>query len=227
MSENKVEFDSQKHYTIEEACELLPQLSTSKFEGSVDVDVILKKGKKKNQEAIRGSVVFPHGFGEKKRVILFGDEQSAKEAKAAGAIEAGLDELITKVEKGSIDFDVVLATPDVMPKIAKLGRYLGPKGLMPNPSNGTITKDVKNTVGAYLSGKQDFKMNEQQAVRGRVAKLGMKPAEIADNLVAFLKNVANEGRKIDPQPFTKIVVSPTMGKGVKLDINSVTETIKG
>ncbi len=224
--EKKHDYDLEQEYGIEEAVKMLPDLSTSNFVGSVDVDIIIKKSKKKNQEAIRGSVSFPNSFGEIKRIIVFGDEQTTKDALAAGATAAGLEDLAKQVEEGGLEFDVVLATPDIMSKIARLGRYLGPKGLMPNPGNGTITKDVKATVAEYLSGKQDFKMSDQNAVRARVGKLDMKPEEIVDNLVAFLKVVLTQARNIDPQPFKKITLSPTMGKGIKLDIDSVTETIR-
>lgn len=220
------EFDLSQEYALDEALSMLPELSTSKFVGSVDVDIIIKPSKKKNQEAIRGSVSFPNSFGDKKRIIVFGDEQTAKDAKAAGAVEAGLDDLAKKVEEGSLEYDVVIATPDVMSKIARLGRVLGPKGLMPNPGNGTITTDVASTIKEYVAGKQDFKMSDQNAVRARVGKLDMKTDELVANTIAFLKQVLTQARNIDPQPFKKITLSPTMGKGVKIDIDSVIETIR-
>ena len=228
MSKQKnlpAEYDPKKEYGLGEAVELLPQLSTSKFTGSVDVDIVLKASKKKNQETIRGSVSFPNSFGEEKKIIVFADEQGAKEATDAGAVDAGMDKLIKDVEDNKVDYDVVIATPDVMAKIAKLGRILGPKGLMPNPTSGTITTDITATVKAYMGGKQDFKVNEQNAVRGRVAKLDMKVEEIQANLVEFLKQVFTQAKKIDTQPFRKVTLSPTMGAPLKVDIAQMLEEI--
>ena len=223
----KVEdYNKNNTYSLTETLELLPKLSTSKFTGSADLEVLVKKSKKKNQETIRGSVVLPHSFGEEKKIIVFGDEQASKDAKAAGAVDAGLDDLVEKVEKGSVDYDVVLATPESMSKIAKLGRILGPVGLMPNPGNGTITTDVEKTISDYKKGKVDFKLSEQNTVKVRFGKLDMKIEELSENLVVLLKDIFAETRKIDQQPFARILIKPTMGKAVKVDIESTLDKIK-
>lgn len=213
--------DRSKLYPLQEAVELLPQISTSKFVGSVDADIVLNLTTKQLKETVRGSLTFPHQFGEAKKVIVFADEKDAKTAKAAGAVEAGLQELVKKVEEGKLDFDVVIATPDVMSQIAKLGKVLGPKGLMPTPNNGTVTKDVETAVRSYVSGKQNFKMSEQGVVRGRVAKLDMAPEQIVENIKALLAAITTETRKLSVQPFKRITLSPTMGAGIKVDTNSL------
>jgi large subunit ribosomal protein L1 len=220
-----IEIDKTKAYGLAEATELLSKVSTSKFVGSVDIDIVLKQKKKKNQETIRGNISFPHQFTEGKKVIVFADEQNAKIALKAGAVAAGLEELIPQIEKGTLEFDIVLATPDVMVQIAKLGRFLGPKGLMPNPSNGTLTTNVEKTVAEYISGKQNYKMSDQNVIRSRVAKLNLKPEQIAENIVAFLRAVMTEARRIDQQPFKKITISPTMGAGLRLNVAELVEML--
>src|ERR1041385_6542044 len=130
--------------TLEEAAKLLPEVSTSKFVGSVDVDIVLNLKDKQKKETIRGGFTLPNSLGEEKKVIVFCEESYVKDALSAGATAAGLDDLIAKVDKG----DVVIATPSAMPKMARLGKVLGPKGLMPNPKNGTITTDIAKSVGS-------------------------------------------------------------------------------
>lgn len=218
-------YDKNKAYTLEEAVGMLPELSTSKFVGSVDVDIVLDTPEKHKKTAIAGSVSLPHQVGEAKKVVVLAEAGDVTLAKQAGAVAAGLDDVVKKIEDGSLEFDVVIATPTVMPKIAKLGRVLGPKGLMPNPNNGTVTKDVEGTIKEFASGKQNFKKSEQQAIRAKVAKLDMKPEAIKENITEFVKAVVQSSRKIGANPIKKITLSPTMGKGVKLDISSLMEEI--
>lgn len=218
---NPANFDSKKEYSLAEAVSLLKQLSTSKFAGTVNVDAVIKRSKKNQNDGLKGSVSLPHTFGAAKRVIVFCDEALAAEAKKAGAVDAGLDELVKKVEAGSVQYDVVLATPDVMPKIARLGRVLGPRGLMPNPSNGTIGTNVADMIASYMGGKMTFKMSDQGVVRAGVAKVDMEDEAIVANLKAFLQSIISEGRKFGAQPFARITLSPTMGKGVKINLSEL------
>lgn len=214
-------FDAQKQYTIAEAADILPALSTSKFVGSVDIDIVLNLNDKQKKETIRGSVVMPYSYGTAKKVIVFAEEKDQALAKEAGADRVGLQDLLKDVEADKVEYDVVIATPTVMAQIARLGKVLGPKGLMPNPSNETVTADVAKAVKNYKSGKQDFKMSEQGTIRTKVAKLDMEPAKIAENMTAFVKAVYQEAKKTGGSPFKKITVSPTMGKAVKLNIAEV------
>lgn len=219
-------YDSQKHYSLSEAVELIKQLSTSKFVGSVDLDIVLNLNDKQKKESVRGSIVFPHQFGKEVKVVVIADEKEANEALKAGAAEAGGEELIKKIEEGKVDFDIVIATPGMMPKVAKLGKVLGPRGLMPNPANETVASDVAKAVGTYKSGKQNFKMSDQGAVRMRAAKLDMASEQIVANVQQVLKQVFVAARKLNSQPFKKITLSPTMGKPVKVDVAGVSEELK-
>jgi large subunit ribosomal protein L1 len=220
-------FDLRESKTIEEASKLLPKISTSKFTGSVDIDIVLDLKEKQKKESVRGSINLPHNTGDSKRVIVFCEEKDEEKAKKAGVVEVGLDELVKKVSKGWSDFDVVVATPAVMPKIARLGKTLGPKGLMPNPKTGTVTNDIKKTVENYMSGKMDFKMMQGHGtIRAKIGTLDMNPEEIQENLTEFLKAVFTEVRRLNPRPFKKVTVSPTMGPGIKLDINDIMDNVK-
>lgn len=218
--------DPTKKYTLSEAAELLPILSTSKFVGSVDIDIVLNLTEKQKKESVRGSVSFSNRFGKEVEVIVFADEKESAEALKSGAKAAGLEDLVKKVEDGKIEFDVAIATPTVMAKIAKLGKVLGPKGLMPNPANGTVTADVTKAIESFKGGKQNFKMSEQGVVRMRVAKLDMTAEQIAVNIMDLLKAVFAAARKLNPQPFRQITLSPTMGKGIKLDVTAVSAVLK-
>lgn len=216
-------FNRQTEYKIHDAVELLPKLSTSKFVGTINIDIVLKLSDKQKKESIRGSVVFPHQFSKEKRVIVFAKEQDAKKALSAGAIDAGLEELVKKVETGKTQFDVAIATPDVMPVIAKLGKVLGPKGLMPNPANGTVTTDIEKAIQVYKAGKVDFKMNEQGTIKAGVAKLDMKPEQISENIEAFIKSALEAIKKVNSQAISKIFVSPTMGERVSIALGDFLE----
>jgi len=228
MAEKKQEttkVDPNQKYTIIDAATLLGKVSTSKFAGTVDVDIIFDLSDKHQKENVAGSIALPHQFGDAKKVIVFAEGNDAKDAEAAGAIAVGVEDLVKKVEDGKVDFDIAISTPLVMPKVAKLGRILGPKGLMPNPSNGTVAADVTKAVKEFSAGKINFKKNEQQAIRTGVAKVDMTPEAIAENITEFIKAVYLQARRLNSSPFKKITVSPTMGAGIKLDISSLMEAI--
>ena len=208
--------------SLDEAVKLIPELSTSKFVGSVDIDIVLNLKQSQKKEIIRGSVSMPHSMGEEKKVIVFCEEKDLKKAQDAGASKAGLEDLMAEVEKGFSDFDVVIATPAVMPKIARLGKALGPKGLMPNPKNGTITTDIEKAIASFKAGRVNYKsVPDQGVVRMKVAKVNMAPEEIKANTVALLKSVFNEAKRLNGNPFKKVTLSPTMGAGVKVDISDI------
>jgi large subunit ribosomal protein L1 len=214
-------YNANIEYKVADAVALLPLLSTTKFVGSVNIDIIFGFNDKQKKESVRGSLTFPNQLGSEKKIIVFTNEKDAKIALANGAEAAGLDELVQQVEAGSITFDVALATPDAMPRVARLGKVLGPKGLMPSPANQTVTTDLEKTIKMYKAGKFDFKMGDQGAVRAKVAKLDMTKEQIVENVMAFIKAVYLASRKVKSAPFKKIIISPTMGERVKLDINSI------
>lgn len=218
----KQEYKLNEFKTINDAIDLLPKVSTSKFDGSVEIDIVLNLKQAQKKESVRGSVNLPVKFEENKKVIVFCDEKDAKLAKSAGAADAGLESLIAKVDKNEVIFDIVLATPAAMPKIVKLGKVLGPKGLMPNPKNGTISDDIESMVKSYLSGKSSFRMTpDQGTVRAKVAKISMKSEEVKANLEAFLKAVFSEVKKLNTQPFKKVTLSPSMGPSIKLELSDI------
>ena len=198
-------------YSIADASELLPKISLSKFNGSCNLDVTLQLKQKQANETVRGSIVFPHQFGEQKKVLVLAQPDKVASALEAGADYAGLEDMVEKIEKGWLDFDVVIATPQVMPKIAKLGKVLGPRQLMPNPKTGTVTDNLDNAIKLYKSGKVDFKMDAGKTIKLRFAKCEMTATDITANLTAALDAIKAETRKLGPTVIKKIMVSPTMG----------------
>lgn len=219
----KTLIDKTKTYDIDQALEILPQVSISKFVGSADLTVNFKLSEKQKQESIRGSVTFPHTFGEEKRVLVLAEPAKQAEAKTAGADYAGLEDLVKKIEGGWFEFDVVIATPSVMPQIAKLGKYLGRRGLMPNPKNQTVTPDVAKVVKMYKSGKKDYKMSEQDSIKIVFAKLDMNKDDMKANFEEFKKAIAPIIQKFTAQSIKGAYVSPTMGPSIKLDPNALVQ----
>ena len=213
-------FDKTQKYSLEEASKLLPELSTSKFVGSIEVHMSLEKAKKK-EGTVRGSVILPHQTASSKRVAVIAESKDQAKAKEAGADLVGYEDLIKEIEGGKIDFDVLIATPTVMAKVGSLGRVLGPKGLLPNPKNETVTMDLSRVVKSYKAGKLDFKMDDGLGIHVKVATTKMTPEQIKENLTAFFKAVLAEAKSISPTPFRSVVVSPSMGPGVKLEVNSL------
>lgn len=201
---------------------LKEQSPKRKFIETINLDTILNLKENQKKDSVKGSYELPNTFGEEKRVIVLCDEAAAKEALAAGAVKAGLDDLVKELNEGFSDFDVVVATPAVMPKIAALGKVLGPKGLMPNPKNGTVTTDVKSAVESFKGGKANFKMEPKQGViRAGVAKIDMSTDQINANILAFLKAVHTETKKYGANPFKKVIMSTTMGPSVKVSISDI------
>lgn len=212
--------DANKVYTIAEAAELLPKISTSKFAGSVEVSLMLNLTEKQKKETVRGTYSLPHQFGSQVRVLAFVDPQNMKSAEKADI--AGGEELIKEVEAGKLEFDAVIATPLMMAKIARLGKVLGSKGLMPNPKNGTVTTDPAKTIQNLKSGMRNFKMLEGGVINGIVAKTDMTTAQITENLNAFFSAVLAEVKKFGSNPFKKVMVKPSMGPVLTVQV-SVTE----
>lgn len=221
----KTDRDLSKTYSIAEASTFVSSLSTSKFVGSIDLDIVLNVKEKNKKEVVRGSINFPFQLGTDKKVIVICEEKDKAKAQKAGALKAG-PELIEEIEKGFLDFDILITTPSMMPKMVKLGKALGPKGLMPNPKNGTVTDDLEKAISSFKSGKVNFKSaQDQNVIRLKVAKVNMQPSEIEANVLEAIKAVFNEAKRLNVNPFKKITLSPTMGSGVKLDINAIMKGI--
>lgn len=192
--EDKV--DRTKLYTIPEAMTLVKQVNTTKFDASVDIHVRLGVDPRKPDQAIRGSVTLPHGTGKVKRVAVFCTPDKEAEAKAAGADYVGLEELIQKVQGGWTDVDVVIAMPQVMGQVGRIGRILGPRGLMPNPKTGTVTQDVAAAVGDVKGGKISFRVDKYGIIHASVGRISFDPAKLADNANELLGALQRDRKSV-------------------------------
>lgn len=211
--------DPERYYTAAEAVKLAKEVSYTNFVGSLNMIVLLNVPSKWKNDSVRGSITLPNQTGKSKTVVVVAESKDHKAA--AEADEVGGEELIKKIEGGYTDFDVLIATPEMMPKLARLGKVLGPKGLMPNPRNNTVTKDIEKVIKSYKSGKMDYKVDDQNSVKASVAKLDMTEEQLLENFTAFFEAVSNETRKYGPNRIKSVIVSPTMGPGIKLDTSSL------
>ena len=212
-----------KAYTLEEACKLVKDMTFTKFDASLDIDVRLGVDPRKANQMVRGVVTLPHGTGKVVRVlVLAASEEAQNAAKAAGADYVGLDEYIEKIKGGWTDVDVIITQPAIMGKIGALGRILGPRGLMPNPKSGTVTMDVAKAVEEVKKGKIDFKVDKNGIVHSSIGKVSFNPDQMRDNAREFintlikLKPAAAKGTYIK-----SIYLSSTMSPGVKVETKSV------
>ena len=211
-------FDVQALHGVPEAVDLVKNLATATFDESIDVAVRLGVDPRKADQMVRGTVNLPHGTGKTARVLVFAQGPKAEEAQAAGADYVGSDELIDKVAGGWTDFDAVVATPDLMGKVGKLGRVLGPRGLMPNPKTGTVTMDVAKAVSDIKGGKIEFRVDKHSNLHFIIGKASFSQEALEDNYAAAvdevmrLKPSAAKGRYIK-----KAVISTTMGPGIQVD----------
>ncbi|MEW5798236.1 MAG: 50S ribosomal protein L1 [Bacteroidota bacterium] len=211
-------FDQKKFYTIDEAVGIVKDVASAKFNEAVDVAIRLGVDPKKADQAIRGTVALPHGIGKSVRVLVVTKAPKDAEAKAAGADYAGFEEYIEKIKGGWADVDVIIATPDVMVELGKLGKILGPRGLMPNPKSGTVTMDVATAVKEVKAGKIEFRVDKAGVIHSTIGKANFEKEKLADNLKAFLGMIV----KLKPatakgQYIKSIYVSSTMGPSVQID----------
>jgi large subunit ribosomal protein L1 len=211
-----------KEYTLEEAAGLVKEVTTTKFDASVDIDVRLGIDPRKSNQMVRGVVTLPHGTGKEFKVLVLCTPEKEEEAKAAGAEYVGLDEYIDKIKKGWTDVDVIITMPPVMAKVGQLGRILGPRGLMPNPKTGTVTMEVGKAVEEVKKGKIDFKVDKYGIIHSAVGKVSFEPNKLVDNVREFvamvnkLKPTASKGTYIN-----SVYLSSTMSPGIKIDPKSV------
>ena len=216
-------FDEDKLYSLTEAVELVKDMSYTKFDASVDLNVRLGVDPRKANQMVRGSVTLPHGTGKNIRVLVLCSPDKEDEAKAAGADHVGLDDFVEKIKKGWTDVDVVITTPNVMPKVGALGRILGPRGLMPNPKTGTVTMEVGKAVEAAKSGKIDFKVDKYGIIHSAVAKLSFDNQKIIDNAAELLNAIIKLKPSSSKGTYMKsIYLSSTMSPGVQVDQKSIT-----
>jgi len=210
--------DAGKLYTIEEAVTRVKEAATAKFVESVDIAVALGVDPKKADQAIRGTVALPHGIGKQVRVLVLARPPRDEEARAAGADHYGLADYIQKIQGGWADIDVIIATPDVMGEVGKLGKILGPRGLMPNPKSGTVTNDVAKAVTEVKAGKIEFRVDKAGIVHASVGKANFETPKLVDNIHAFLTTVVRLKPPTAKGTYIKsISISSTMGPGVHVD----------
>ncbi len=213
--------DPAKKYGIDEAVKLVKETSWAKFPESVDLAVTLNLGSKKS-ESVRGLLTLPYGTGKKLKVAVLAKGEKLKEAESAGADIVGAEDLVEKISKGFTDFDILLATPDMMPQVGKLGKTLGAKGLMPNPKSGTVTNEIEKTVKEFKAGKLEFRMDKNGVVHLLVGKVAFEPNQIKENLSIALEAIKkNKPSSVKGDFFKSAVISSTMGPGIKLDLRSM------
>ncbi len=214
--------EKDKLYTIEEAADLIKKISYTKFDSSIDVDVRLGVDPRKANQMVRGLVALPHGTGKSKKVLVLCTPDKEEEAKKAGADYVGLDEYIEKIKGGWTDIDVVVTTPNVMPKVGALGKILGPRGLMPNPKSGTVTMEISKTVNEIKAGKIDFKVDKAGIIHVSIGKTSFEPNKISDNAKEFLQTVVKMKPASAKGTYIKsICMSSTMSPGIRIEPKSI------
>ncbi|NQT95306.1 MAG: 50S ribosomal protein L1 [Candidatus Omnitrophica bacterium] len=213
--------DKNKAYKLIEAISILKQTPAPKFDESIDLSIKLNIDPKETSQPVRGSVVLPHGTGKKVRVAVFCKGEHESKAKEAGADIVGSDELIDKVSNGFLDFDVCVATPDMMKEMGKLGRVLGPRGLMPSPKAGTVTNDVAKAIDEVKAGKVEFRMDKLACINMTVGKRSFSEDFISQNATSIINAVIqSRPPQVKGRFFKSISISTTMGPGIRLDAAS-------
>jgi len=211
-------YDATKTYSLAEAADVLKQIAYTKFDSSVDVHVRLGVDPRKADQMVRGVVALPHGTGKTVRVLVLCTPDKEADAKAAGADYVGLDEYIQKIEQGWTDIDVIITMPTVMAKLGKLGKILGPRGLMPNPKSGTVTLDVATAVKEVKAGKIDFKVDKTGIIHASIGKVSFSPEKLADNAIELIQTLLKLKPSSAKGTYVKsISLASTMGPGIQID----------
>lgn len=212
-----------KEYLLEEAVNKVKELSHTKFDETVDLAFNLGVDPRKSDQMVRGTVVLPHGTGKTLRVLVFAKGEKEKEARDAGADFVGADDMVEKITKGWLDFDKVVATPDIMGVVGKLGKVLGPRGLMPNPKLGTVTFDVAKAVKDIKAGKVEYKTEKAGVVHVPIGKVSFDAQKLQENAKAIVESVSKAKPSTSKGKYLKgLYISSTMGPSIRVDINSVT-----
>ena len=211
-------YDKQTQYDRDEAVAIVKKLATAKFDETIEAHIRTGCDGRHADQQIRGSVVLPHGTGKQVRVLVFAKNAKAEEAQAAGAEFVGAEELVPKIQGGWFDFDVVVATPDMMGVVGRLGRVLGPKGLMPNPKAGTVTMDVTKAVNDIKAGKIEYRLDKTNIIHVPIGKASFTEEQLADNFQTLMDAI-NKAKPaaVKGQYLKSVVLTPTMGAGVKVN----------
>jgi large subunit ribosomal protein L1 len=211
-----------RRYTLEEAMPLLKKTHFTKFDETVEVVLRLGVDPKHADQMVRGTVVLPHGLGKTKKVLVIASGDKMKEAEAAGADMVGGEEMVDKIQKGWMDFDAVIATPDMMKSVGKLGKVLGPRGLMPNPKTGTVTFDVAKAVQETKAGKVEFRVDKTAIIHTPVGKISFEVTKLIENARLLIDSVLKAKPTTAKGKYVKsLTVTSTMGPGIKIDLASV------
>ncbi|HHW37463.1 MAG TPA: 50S ribosomal protein L1 [Bacillales bacterium] len=214
--------DRSKAYPVQEAIELVKKAATAKFDESVEVAFRLGVDPKKADQQIRGAVVLPYGTGKTQRVLVFAKGEKVKEAEAAGADYVGDAEFITKIQQGWFEFDVVVATPDMMGEVGKLGRVLGPKGLMPNPKTGTVTFDVTKAINDIKAGKVEYRVDKAGNIHVPIGKASFEDEKLSGNLATIVETIQKAKPAAAKGTYMKnVAIASTMGPGIKVDVSTL------
>lgn len=216
--------DATKEYSVEESAAFMQELKSAKFDETVEIALKLGVDPRHADQMVRGAVVLPAGTGKTVRVAVFAKDAKADEAKAAGADLVGTDELVEKVQAGEIDFDVVIATPDCMGVIGKIGRILGPKGLMPNPKTGTVTMDVTKAIGDVKGGQVNFRVDKKGNIHAGIGKASFTAAQLNDNITAFIKAINKQKPASAKGRYIKTAaLSLTMSPSINMDLKELAD----
>lgn len=219
--------DRDKLYEVEEAVEMVKQTSKAKFDETVEVAVRLGVNPKHADQIVRGSVVLPHGTGKSRKVLVFAKGDKAKEAEQAGADFVGAEEIVSRIENGWLDFDVAVATPDMMGMVGKLGKILGPRGLMPNPKAGTVTFNVAEAVKEIKAGKIEFRTDKAGVVHAPIGKVSFSSGSLSENLRTFVDTLVRaKPAAAKGQYLRSITVSSTMGPGIRVNPVSASKPLE-
>ena len=220
QKESRSKVDPKASHDVLAASTLVKEVTSVKFDASVDLAIRLGVDPRKADQAVRGTVALPSGSGKTLRIAVFAAGDAANEARAAGADLVGADDLAAEIEKGNMDFDLAIATPDMMPLVGRLGRVLGPRGLMPNPKTGTVTNDVGRAVAEFMGGKVEYRTDRYGNVHVRVGKASFSVADLELNMRAVLDEVQRaKPASAKGKYLRKITISSTMGPGIKIDVN--------
>jgi large subunit ribosomal protein L1 len=216
-----------KMHSIEEAVPLIQKVKYTKFDETVEMSVRLGVDPKHSDQMVRGTVVLPHGLGKSKRVLVIANAEKQREAKEAGADEIGGEELVDRIMGGWMDFDAVVATPDMMRAVGKLGKVLGPRGLMPNPKTGTVTLEVTKAVEEIKAGKVEFRVDKAGIVHAPIGKISFAKERLIANAHALMENIVKAKPSTAKGKYLKsVTMSSTMGPGVDIDTSHVEELVK-
>ncbi len=223
----KAKVELERAYDLEKGFELVPQTKTAKFDETVEVSGRLGVDPKHPEQMVRGTVVLPHGIGKTVRVLVFAKGEKEAEAKSAGADFIGAEDMIEKVSKGWLDFDAIVATPDMMGAVGKLGKVLGPRGLMPNPKLGTVTFDVKKAVSDLKAGKVEFRVDKQGNIHVPVGKASFGSQKLKENFISLMDAIIKAKPASSKGTYLRsLFISTTMGPSIKLDAVEVRNMFK-